>query len=253
MARRPRKRSTNGIYHIMLRGINQQVIFEDREDRVKLLRAIGKCKVVSQFELYAYCLMDNHVHLLIKETDESVSKVIQRICTGYVLWYNDKYERNGHLFQDRFKSETVEYIPGFMRVLRYIHQNPVKAGMVRDVSDFQWTSFHEYLGHPTLVDTEFTLQLFSPDKNKALRLFSDYMRSTNNDEFLDSHPKIKASDQDIISYLEKLGLPSRSTIQQMEKRERDALILELKKINGVSIRQLARVTGIPKSVIGRVR
>ncbi|TFJ94162.1 transposase [Lentibacillus salicampi] len=252
MARKLRKRSVNGIYHIMLRGINRQVIFEDREDRIKLLGTIGKCKAVSKFELYAYCLMDNHVHLLIKEKEESISKVVQRISTGYVLWYNDKYERSGHLFQDRFKSETIEYIPGFMRVLRYIHQNPVKAGMVSDIGEFQWTSFHEYSGYPTLVDTEFSLQLFSPEKNRALELFLEYMRAANNDEFLEDTPKLKIPDQNVLNRLEKLGIPSRSKIQQMEKGERDALILELKKLNGVTIRQLARVTGISKSVIGRI-
>src|SRR5699024_4340473 len=97
MARKLRKKSMNRIYDIMLRGVKQQIIFEDREDRVRLLRTISKCKKVSKFELYAYCLMNNHVHLLIKETEESISKVVQRISTGYVLWYNNKYERSGHL------------------------------------------------------------------------------------------------------------------------------------------------------------
>ncbi|HLS08525.1 transposase [Lentibacillus sp.] len=253
MARKPRKKSMNGIYHIMLRGVNQQIIFEDREDRVRLLRTISKCKKVSKFELYAYCLMNNHVHLLIKETEESISKVVQRISTGYVLWYNNKYERSGHLFQDRFRSETVEYTPGFMRVLRYIHQNPAKAGMVRDVSEYQWTSFHEYIRYPSLVDTEFGLQLFSSDSQEALQLFIDYMQTPNNDEFLDNHPKIKTADQDVIRFLEEKGIPSRSKMQQMAKGERDALILELKKLEGVTIRQLARVTGISKSVIDRIR
>ncbi|MFC4024421.1 transposase [Oceanobacillus longus] len=126
MPRKPRRKSRNGIYHVMLRGINRQTIFEDDNDRIRLLETIKRFKDISKFRIFCYCLMDNHIHLLLKETEEPVSKAIQRISASYVYWYNDKYERSGHLFQERFKSENVETITYFLTVLRYIHQNPVK-------------------------------------------------------------------------------------------------------------------------------
>lgn len=88
--------------------------------------------------------MDNHVHILIREGKEPLSKVMKRIGVSYVYWYNWKYERNGHLFQDRYKSEPVEDDKYLLTVIRYIHQNPLKAGIVDSIDQYQWSSHHEY-------------------------------------------------------------------------------------------------------------
>ncbi|WP_442596711.1 transposase [Neobacillus sp. D3-1R] len=128
MSRKGRRKSQSGVYHIMLRGINRQTIFEDDEDRQKFLETLKKYKDISQFQLYSYCLMDNHVHLLVREMEETLSDAIKRVSSSYVYWYNFKYERVGHLFQERFKSENVENTSYFLTVLRYIHQNPVRQG-----------------------------------------------------------------------------------------------------------------------------
>ena len=103
MARKPRKKSLSGIYHVMLRGINKQTVFEDKTDRYRFMQTLVYVKQKSGLLLYGYCLMDNHVHLLIEEREESISKAIQRLSSSYVLWYNRKYERSGHLFQGRFR------------------------------------------------------------------------------------------------------------------------------------------------------
>ena len=113
----------------MLRGINQQDIFEDEDDYLRFLAIIRECKDISKFELYAYCLMTNHVHLLLKTGEEPLELIFKRIGSRYVYWYNLKYQRIGHLFQDRYKSEAVEDDAYFLTVLRYIMQNPMKAGM----------------------------------------------------------------------------------------------------------------------------
>lgn len=126
MPRKARKKSPTGTYHIVLRGINKQTIFEDDEDKHQLLKTIVKYKRISGFELYAYCLMDNHVHLFLKEVNE-LSQYMKRICSSYVYWYNMKYDRCGHLFQERFHSEDVDDPSYFLKVLRYIHQNPSKG------------------------------------------------------------------------------------------------------------------------------
>jgi putative transposase len=121
MPRVARGRSSSGIYHIMLRGINRQIIFEDEEDKTRFLETLRKYKDISKYQLYVYCLMDNHIHLLVKESGETISEAIKRISSSYVYWYNTKYERCGHLFQDRFKSEIVENTTYFFTVLRYIY------------------------------------------------------------------------------------------------------------------------------------
>lgn len=168
MARQARKKSETGIYHIILRGINKQNIFEDDEDKRKFLETLKYYKRMCNYSLYGYCLMDNHTHFLIKEREETISQVIKRISAGYVRWYNEKYERCGHLFQDRFKSEAVESEKCFLTILRYIHQNPVKAGIAEHVSSYLWSSYQEYYEKGRIADIDFALNIFFPIVEKKL-------------------------------------------------------------------------------------
>jgi putative transposase len=252
LPRLARTKSCTGIYHVMLRGINRQTIFEEDEDKRKFLETLKKYMEISKFELYAYCLMDNHIHLLIKEKEESISVSIKRISSSYVYWYNTKYERCGHLFQDRFKSEKIETELSFLRVLRYIHQNPLKSGLAKTVSDSRWTSIQEYAGNPHLVTVENGLSLFHTDRKIAMKQFAAYMAEESDEKFLDDQPRTKVSDSQVMEYLRVKGYIDKNKLQQMEKEERDAILVSLKEIKGVSIRQISRITGISKSVIDRV-
>lgn len=254
MPRKARKKSRTGIYHVMLRGINRQTIFEDKEDKLRFLATLKKYKELCKFVIYGYCLMDNHVHLLIKESEEeSFSETIKRISSSYVHWYNRKYGRCGHLFQERFKSENVDDRHYFLIVLRYIHQNPIKAGLAKNVFECKWTSFHEYIGKPKIVDIEVALRLFSPDRNKAIVRFIEYMNKANEDQCLDDVEKVRMSDNEVREYLSQLGMTNSSELQRMDREQRDALLAKLKKLDGVTVRQLSRITGISRSVIQRVR
>jgi len=237
----------------MLRGINRQTIFEDDEDRIKFLETLEKYKEISKFELYGYCLMDNHIHMLVKETEESISDVIKRVSSSYVHWYNMKYERVGHLFQERFKSENVETTLSFLRVLRYIHQNPLKAGLVKSIFDWKWTSMHEYVGTKKIVDIEKGFLFFHQDRDLSHHLFITFMMEDNDDQCLEYQVKTRMFDSQVREYLYSLGISNNGMLQQMGKADRDAILVQLKALKGVSIRQISRVTGISKSVIDRIR
>lgn len=251
MPRRPRRKSHTGIYHIMLRGVNRQTIFEDEKDKTRFLDTLKKYKAISKYRIYSFCLMDNHIHLLLEEADESVSQAIKRISSSYVYWYNMKYGRSGHLFQERFKAENVETTAYFLTVLRYIHQNPVKARVVKNVFESRWTSVDEYIQQVQMVDIDLGLNLFSPDRNKVIALYIEYMEQSNNDQCLEDAVKIRRSDDEVREFLDQLGMPNKSILQQMDKEKRDAILAKLKTLNGVSQRQLSRITGIPKTVIQR--
>ena len=108
----------------MLRGIDRQQIFEDTEDYYRFLDIVHECREECEFKLYAYCLMGNHVHLLLKVETDSLETIFKKIGGRYVYYYNVKYQRIGHLFQDRFKSEPVDDDSYFLTVLRYIHSLP---------------------------------------------------------------------------------------------------------------------------------
>lgn len=236
----------------MLRGINRQNLFEEDEDRQKWMQAIDKYKGMGNYVLYGYCLMDNHIHLLMKEMGESISQAIKRISSSYVYWYNQKYNRCGHLFQERFKSEAVETDAYFLSVLRYIHQNPIRGNISKDAKSYLWSSYHEYIGTPVMTDIDFALHMFSSDKSKALTLFQAYMDEATGDEYLDDREKISLSDKEVLAYLNSLGVKGVSELQRSDKERRDDVLRKAKKIEGVSIRQLARITGISKSVIDRI-
>ena len=121
MPRCARKQCEINIYHVMLRGINRQNIFEDAEDYGKMLRLLKEYQQVCGYSLFAYCLMSNHMHLLMRPGEEPMEKIFRRLGASYVYWFNTKYGRTGHLFQDRYKSEPVKNDGYFLTVIRYIH------------------------------------------------------------------------------------------------------------------------------------
>lgn len=251
MARKPRKRSESRLYHVMLRGINKQTIFESDDDKYQLLSTLKRLINKEKFTLYGYCLMDNHVHLLIQELEDDISTAIKRISSSYVLWYNKKYERCGHLFQERFKSQTVETDSYFLIALRYIHQNPIEARICRELLDYKWTSYKEYIREPIIVHTELGLSLFSPDKDRSVDLFIEYMNQNNEDVFTVFEEYIKLTDSEVLKKIYDMGINNISEFQKLEKNTRNSFIKELKMTKGISIRQISRITGISKGIIER--
>ena len=254
MPRYARNRSETGIYHLMLRGINRQDIFADEEDREKLFETLARYKIKSGYDIYGYCLMSNHIHLLLKEKTEPMSLVIKRISSSYVYWYNWKYERCGHLFQERFKSEAVDSNAYLLTVLRYIHQNPAKAGLIAEtnLSNYKWSSYREYISKPLITDIDFVLSIFSDKRRKALALFKEYNSAINDEQCLEYSGKIRFSDDEVKEMLKRYGVKNINQLHRLGKNETGTIISDLKSVNGVSLRQLARITGISKSTIDRI-
>ena len=163
MGRTARKRSRTGIYHIMLRGNNKQEIFERDSDSRVFLKILARAKQEMPFQLHACCFMGNHIHLLLMEEPAgfSVSAIMRTVVSQYVMWYNHEYERVGNLFQDRFKSETVEDIDYYKTVFRYIHQNPLKGNLEKKLGEYRWSSYGVYrsrLAEETANDLHRTFQ-----------------------------------------------------------------------------------------------
>lgn len=248
MPRQARKKSNSGTYHIMLRGVNGQQIFEDQEDCDKFLQILKDCKVISEYKLFAYCLMGNHIHLLLQETKEPIELLMKRIATRFVYWYNIKYHRAGHLFQDRFKSEPIEDDSYFLTVLRYIHQNPIKAGICKTVAAYENSSYNEFFRNYDLIDSEFVFQIIAKED------FATF----NNKKVLDScldvedKPKIKVTDEQAKKIIEKISrCKNVADFQALDIKTRDKC-LRLFKEKGVSIRQISRLTGMSYYIIQKV-
>ena len=254
MPRVARKKSASGIHHVMVRGINQQDIFHDDKDRQKFIDILKKMKPLSQFELYGYCLMNNHIHLLLKEGVESLSQIMKRIEIAYVYWYNKKYERSGHLFQDRFKSQNVEQDSYFLSVLRYIHQNPLKVQIIHNIASYPWSSYFAYAQEDAeqgnLIDRDFVLRMFSLDPKQAIVDCTGFMAEFQDEKYLEDSEHKKYTDDEVQSELDKmLTAKSIHTLSRVERSRRDEVLRNLRQMNGISIRQIERVTGIGRNVI----
>lgn len=243
MPRSARRKSESGIYHIMLRGINRQQIFEDEEDRQRFTETLFHYQAVCGYRIYGYCLMGNHIHLLLKEGKEDLTLILKRVAGSYVYWYNWKYRRSGHLFQDRFKSEPVDDDGYFLTVLRYIHQNPVKAGICKRVEDYPHSSYCSYFTDDGLVDVGFALSML------PLEEFVSYHKQLSTDRCLEVEESIRLNDEDAKAILFKITrCRSASDFQRLPVEKRNKHIEKLHK-RGLSIRQISRLTGIPKKTV----
>lgn len=240
MPRQARRKSESGVYHVLLRGINQQQIFEDSEDFEKFLQVLKECKAVSEYKLFAYCLMGNHIHLLIKEEIEPIEQIMKRIATRFVYWYNVKYQRVGHLFQDRFKSEPVENDSYFMTVIRYIHQNPLKAGLCKDIASYKFSSYNDFVNNSDLVDKDFVFEII------PFEIFERFHKEIQNGNCLeiDNRAKIRVTDEQAKKIIYKYSKCNNvSDFQKLNDKQRDKYIETFRK-KGLSIRQISRLTGV---------
>lgn len=257
MARVARVKGKSGIYHIIWRGANRQEIFHDQSDWMKFLSILKKYKASCQLTVLAWCLMNNHVHLLIKEGNEDISVTMKRIGVSYVGYYNWKYRTTGSLFQDRFRSEPIETRGSLVTVVRYIHQNPVKAGIASRPEEWKWSSCLGYYGgnpYPhRLLDVHLVLGLFSDDMTTARQKFKEFNEAANHDKCFDEPRNInRLSDEEarklIKERLSGIEIPHVKTLPKEERRE---VLRRVKAINGLSLRQIARIFGVAISLVHR--
>lgn len=249
MPRRARKKSQTGIYHVIVRGVNQQNIFHDNQDRQHFLETLLGVTLEDNSKVLGYCLMDNHVHLLIKEGSSGISHTMKRLNIRYAQWYNWKHDHTGHVFQDRFKSECVEDDKYLVTVIRYIHQNPVKAGLVIKPDDYCWSSCRVYYGAgdkpPNLTQKQFILGIFGELKVKAIERMRSFEAEDNEDQCLEVVAPKRVSEKIARQMIaEKLDGLSIGMLQQIPISERKKILHQLKRIEGLSLRQISRITGL---------
>lgn len=144
MPRQRRKESSTGVYHVIAKGINRERIFNQPREKSYLKRILREFLSNYNVEIYAYCIMSNHVHLIIKSELQELSMYMAICLAKYAEYYNYKHKRNGHVFQNRFKSECIETSQYFWNCVRYIHLNPLKANQIKNIEDYKYSSLGEY-------------------------------------------------------------------------------------------------------------
>jgi putative transposase len=177
MPRPPRIDAPGSLFHVMARGNDGRKTFLDAQDYQAFFRALSEQKQKTPFLIYAFCLMPNHFHLLMETERFSLSVIMQRLLTRYVKRFNFRHQRVGHLFQGRYKAILCQKDSYLQELIRYVHLNPVRAKMVKEVSAWKWSSHREYLGEVKgeLTDNRFPLSLFHKDIGSSRRYYARFV------------------------------------------------------------------------------
>lgn len=175
MPRKPRVHYEGALYHVMVRGNNGEKVFETQNEKQEYINLIREYKKRYHFRMYAYCIMDNHAHLLIEVEKIPLSKIMQGIQQVFTQRYNKKNNRTGHIFQQRYKSILCQKDEYLFALIKYIHFNPIKANITQTL-DYKWSSHNEYIRYErNLVDVEYVLSMFSKKKKEAINEYKKYM------------------------------------------------------------------------------
>ena len=251
MPREARTKSGTNVYHSIIRGINKQKIFLDSQDTTKIMKELKEAKEKYKYELYAYCIMQNHLHLLIKDKD-NINKIMHRIMLQYSMYFNKKYERTGHLFQNRYLSKPVETDSYLITLQRYIHQNPYK------MESYEWSSYRDYLGRGGITDIDFILNIFNNDRKKALEEFKNFtkykLHKYTVSDIKDYEMDTKLPDEQVIKLItNRLGISNIDELKKYNVTIRNNYIREILQTDEIKVMQLSRVTGIDKKIISEIK
>lgn len=180
MGRKPRIEFNGALYHVIQRGNNKEYIFKKNLYKEYFLSKLKEFKEIMGFEVYGYVLMDNHYHLVIRSHEVNISTIMHRINNDFSKYFNISNNRTGHVFQDRFKGILVKDDKYLLSLLRYVHQNPVKANMCNKVSDYYWSSDSSYRKNiqGQLVVIDFVLNIFSLNRKAAIEEYVKFMDSS---------------------------------------------------------------------------
>jgi len=229
MARKQRIHYLGAINHVIVRGNNREAILRAEEDKAKYLFLVAKYQQKYQFNLYGYVIMDNHAHILIGVENEPLAKIMQGIQQSYTQYYNRKYTRVGHAFEQRYKAKLCKQDTYLLSLLRYIHQNPVKAGIGEGLN-YQWSSHSAFqIGRNGLVKTDFVLSLFSQNKTAAIRAYMSYMEK---EAFEEENIQVGQA------YLEDIETTSEDQLPEVATYSFEETLILIEKATGVDSERL---------------
>ena len=243
MARQPRTISHSGYYHVMLRGNGRMVIFSDDADRRTFLRMLSERLHATSIKLIAWCLMENHVHLLLSDQNGEFVDMMHSLETSYARYFNMKTGHVGSVFQGRFKSKAIETDDYLLQAVRYIHDNPLDRGISR--SSYPWSSYREYTGVPSLITPEPILELIGGRGG-----FIEFSSNSGRDSYTFAVER-NANDTELVDQARRaLKGMAPHLVKTLPAQQRLAC-LTLLKASGFSIRKIERVTGLGRNLIQR--
>ncbi|RPI79662.1 MAG: hypothetical protein EHM45_02055 [Desulfobacteraceae bacterium] len=181
MPRQARLDAPGTLHHVILRGIEKKLIAENRKDRLEFVERMNQAAVKNDIKIFAWALMPNHAHILLKSGKQGLSKYMRRFLTGYAINYNKRHNRYGHLFQNRYKSIVCDEEAYFLQLVRYIHLNPLRAKLVKNLAEldqYAWCGHYEMINpgfHPCL-DRKYVLAWFDKKESEALKRYKNFLK-----------------------------------------------------------------------------
>jgi REP element-mobilizing transposase RayT len=177
MARKPRIHFPGALYHVILRGNAGQPVFIDDADRCRYYMLMQEVTEKFGCRVHAFCCMTNHIHIALQVGTISLSRIMQNLTLRYTNWINKKYRRTGHVFQGRFKAILIDADSYLLELVRYIHLNPVRAGIVTNPADYPWIGHQCYLGKQELpwLTSEWVLSHFSSEISLARKSYDEFV------------------------------------------------------------------------------
>lgn len=230
----------------MVQGLNKEYIFEKQECILKYKNLIKDKQKESNIIILAYCIMNNHAHFLIySKTSEDLGKYMQKLNTAYGIFYNKNMKRVGFVYRNRYKSQNISSIKQLYNCLAYIHNNPVKAKMVKKACDYKYSSYNEFLSHKEIINEESIKLIFGNNRNYKEQFIN--MHYANKEEnFLD------IKDKNIEDYIKEVEKRYNKRITELVNQHEliEQIIKDARKYTDVTIRELAKILCMSKSKIG---
>ena len=247
MARIARKNLDAMYYHVMVQGINKEHIFEKDECKKTYIKLLKKYSYECDTLLVAYCIMGNHAHLLLKiKNILDLSKCMKKINTTFAIYYNELFNRVGFVFRDRFKSEAIYDKYYLHNCIKYIHNNPIKANILKDVGKYEYSSYHIYKNK--LLEKELYEDIFNNEDE-----YYDIINSKNSNEcnFIDEPYTIAETKEWIENYVHLIGYPSLESIVGNDVALLN-LVINMKNECGIKNKEISQILNIDKSKLSRL-
>ncbi len=274
MARKLRVHYEGALYHVIVRGNNKSTIFMESKWKNTYLDIIKIYKEKYDFKLYAYVIMDNHGHLLIEVSKVELAKIMKCIQQVFTQKYNREFQRSGHVFEQRYKAFVCDKDSYLLSLIRYIHQNPLKAGLTKNLS-YEWSSHNKYLEKKiSLVDKDYVLEILSDNRRQAINIYLELMGLDNSLELEDyklseQEQVLKVSKQELFNKniiefgelvnlicnqegIEVINLIKRSRIKKLSDI-RKAIVLLSEKYCRISNKEISHILKLNPSMVSKIK
>ena len=237
---------------MIFRGNDKQDIFYDDQDRYVFLDRMQITQDKFKYDIFSYCLMNNHIHMVIKVKDDLLSKSMHNLGIRYSMYFNKKMDRRGHLFENRYLSKKVENLDYFLNVCKYVHRNPENA-KIEKTEKYKWSSYQDYIKNTRkIINSKILLHYFNDDLNEFIKYTLEDNKN-NLDKYAEYEIINKISENELIDIIKtKFDVQNASDVSLVNKYEREKIIKKLAYIDGTNINQLARITKISRYEIKKI-